>query len=229
MNRESLRRSCRITAALALSAGACASGGCQLLGFIAYTVQESTPKKVAGQYDGLPGQNFTVVVRADRAILADFPGAADLISINVNELLSANLPEPKGTGETTGYIPPSRQLQWLANHPRWRAMMPAELGEELQVSRLVVIDIFSLQLHDAGNRFIWKGEAAGTVRVFAIDSALPNDAVFETQVRVGFPPGEGHTAADYTAAQVQGALIERFARRAAWLMYDHEEPRDLDF
>ena len=169
MNRDSLRRSCRIAAALMVSAGACAAGGCQLLGFLVYTVQENTPKKVAGQYDGLPGQDFTVVVRADRAILADFPGVADLISINVNELPSATLPESKGTGGTTGYIPPSTQLQWLANHPRWRAMMPAELGKELNVSRLVVIDIFSLQLHDAGNRFVWKGGAAGTVRVFAVD------------------------------------------------------------
>ena len=224
-----MRSSSRIAAALSLASLACAAGGCQLLGFLVYTAQENTPRKVDAQYDGLPGQDFTVVVRADRAILADFPGVADLISINVNGLLSANLPEPKGTGETTGYIPPSTQLQWLANHPRWRAMMPAELGEELHVSRLVIIDIFSLQLHDAGNRYIWKGEAAGTVRVFAIDSALPNDAVFETQIRVGFPPDEGHTVADYTTSQMQAALIERFARRSAWLMYDHEEPRDLDF
>ena len=216
-----------VLAALALSA--LAAGGCTLAGFLAANYQENTPKKVKAEYEGLAGQSFTVVVRADRSILADFPGIADNISIRVNELLRLNLPETDGGDGTTGYIPPVQQLDWLSNHPRWRSMMPSELGENLQVTRLVVIDLFTFRLHDPGNLYIWNGEASGTLRVFEIDSSLPDDAVFETQVRVVFPTQGGMTASEYTEVEVASVLLGWFSRRAAWSMFDHEEMRDLDY
>jgi len=212
-----------------LGAASFAGSGCTLAGFLAKNYEENTPRSVKAEYTGLAGQSFTVVVRADRSILADFPGVADAISIRVNDVLRANLHETDDAGGTTGYIPPNKQLEWLANHPRWRSMMPSELGESLQVTRLVMVDLHTFRLHEPGNRYIWNGEASGTVRVFEIDSVLPDDAVYETEVRVMFPTSSGMTAKDYTATQVSSVLLSWFSQRASWLMFDHKEKRDLKY
>lgn len=219
----------RCSLVIVASLGLMAAGGCQFFGFLAQNYQENTPKKVAAEYYGLAGQSFTVVVRAERSVLADFPGIADAISIRMNEGLRANLPETGEGEEITGYIPPAQQLVWLSNHPRWRSMMPSELGESLQVSRLVMVELHTFRLHQPGNRFIWDGEASASVRVFEIDSVLPDDAVFESEVRVAFPTTSGRTSNDYTATQVSSVLLEYFSRRSTWLMFDHEEKRDLEY
>jgi hypothetical protein len=213
----------------ALGAGSLVLGGCTLAGFLAKNYQENTPRSVDAEYAGLAGQSFTVVVRADRSILADFPGIADAISIRVNDTLRANLPEMDESGGTTGYIPPTKQLEWLSNHPRWRSMMPSELGKSLQVTRLVVIDLYTFRLHDPGNRYIWNGDASATVRVFEIDSVLPDDAVFETDVHVSFPTASGMTANDYNTQQVSSVLLSWFSQRTSWLMFDHKEKRDIKY
>lgn len=204
-------------------------GGCNLIGFAALVHNEATPKSVDAQYKGLIGKDFALIVYADRAIMADFPGVTDQLTGTINEMLRAELPATNREGTDTQYVPPLTLMSWLANHPRWRVMLPDELGKELGVDRLVLIELYNFQLNDPGNRYLWKGEVVGNVRVYELDSALPNDPMFDRNLAVRFPDMDGYTDADMSASTVTAALLQRFTLRAGWLFYDHEEDRRLEF
>lgn len=204
--------------------------GCNLIGFAALVHNEATPKSVDAKYKGLNGQRFALIVYADRAIMADFPGVTDQLTTTINETLSAELPRTAGEQKTeTSYVPPLTLLSWLANHPRWRTMLPEDLGKKLGVDRLVLIELYNFQLNDPGNRYLWKGEAVGSIRVYELNTALPNDPMFDENVAVRFPDMDGYTEADMSAATVTAALLQRFTLRAAWLFFDHKEDRRIDF
>ena len=219
----------RIGGTMCLVLAGLTSSGCNIVGFIGTVYTEATPKRVDAQYEGLDGQKFALVVYADRAIMADFPGVTDQLTNTINETLRAELPSEGAEGRETQYVPPLTLLSWLANHPRWRVMMPDELGEELGVDRLVLVELYNFQLNDPGNRYLWKGEAVGNIRVYELNSALPNDPMFDRNVAVKFPDTNGYTEADMSASTVTAALLQRFTLRAAWLFYDHDEDRRIDF
>jgi len=219
----------RVGGTLSLLLVCLASSGCNIVGFFGTVYAEATPKRVDAQYEGLNGQKFALVVYADRAIMADFPGVTDQLTNTINETLRAELPSSNREGSETQYVPPLTLLSWLANHPRWRVMMPDELGEKLGVDRLVLVELYNFQLNDPGNRYLWKGEAVGNIRVYELDSALPNDPMFDRNVAVKFPDTDGYTEADMSASTVTAALLQRFTLRAAWLFFDHDEDRRIDF
>lgn len=197
-------------------------GGCQLVGFFAAAYEKETPKSVRAEYRGLEGKSFAVVIAADRVIQADYPGVVPTLTVRISETLAEH-------AGASGYAQPELLLARLYERPGWVAMPLGELAEYLGVERLIYIDLYEFRLNDPGNRYLWSGVAAGRLSVIEVDSAIPDEPVFEKSIRVTYPDSDGYGEGEMTGSQVGTVLVIRFAERAAWTFYDHKERRDLPY
>lgn len=201
-------------------------GGCAVAGIFAIFqkgIEESTPKKVFAEYEGLAGKSFAVVVSIDRSVQSEYPALSADLSSRITERLVDD-------AQASGFVPPVDVLGFIGRNPAWPVMRRAELAESLGgVERLIVIEISEYRLRESGNRYLWDGQAAGLISVMETDGPLPDQPIFQRQIRVQFPDTGGFTEDDMSAQLVQSALAQRFSNRAAWLFFDHEEPPGITY
>lgn len=199
--------------------------GCIVAGVAAVAgkgIEETRPKKVKGEYHGLEGKSYAVVVSADRGLQAEYPALVTELTARINDRLYGN-------AKASAFIPSQEVLRYLYEHPQWVARPYGELAATLSVDRLVVIDVSEFRLHDPGNQYLWEGVAAGTVSVIEADSSLPDEFVFQRAIRVTFPDQTGVDQSQFTRQAVSSVLLVRFVDRASWLFYDHEEPAQIPY
>lgn len=201
---------------LAMGVGAAGCAAVGVAAVAAKAVEESRPKKVLAEYEGLRGKSFAVVVAADRSVSAQFPTLVTELSLRINDRLWTN------AGARAG-VPTQDLLRYLYQHPEWTAQPYSDLAKTLSVERLVIVDLTEFRLNDPGNRYLWDGAAAGTVSVIEADSPVPDEFVYQKPFVVRFPDVTGVEQSQFTAQQVASVLIGRFVNRASWIFYDHEE------
>lgn len=221
-----LLKHARIWLAAVLGVCAISLSGCAAAGVFAILqkgIEESTPKKVFAEYEGLAGKSFAVLVSIDRSVQAEYPALSAELSARITERIV------EGAG-ASGFVPPADVLGFIARTPSWPVMRREELAERLGgVQRLIVIEITEYRLREAGNRYLWDGQASGLVSVMESDGPLPDQPIFQRQIRVRFPDGSGFSEDDMSGQLVQSALAQRFSNRAAWLFFDHEEPPGITY
>jgi hypothetical protein len=209
--------------ALALAALVVPMQACQLIGVMAANAERGGTHKVEARTQALAGKSFAVIVHADRALQGEHPLLLDFLTQKITEKLA----QPENNPRAAGYIPPSDVLRFVYDNPAWALKPKPELAAALgDVQRLVILEIYEYQLHDPGNRYIWNGVASGTVSIFDPTSEAPEIAIAEVPVAAKFPDTSGQGPDQIDRRVVNTALATRFAERAAWLCYDHEEPND---
>lgn len=217
-----------------LAAGVLASGmlvlpGCDALGWVAKGIHDSGSTQVAAKYHGLEGKTFAVIVDADRAIQADYPGTVTIITTEITRRVAGGQ-DGHGAGVgAAGVVPAEDVLRFQGRRPGWVAMNPRDLAKELGVDRLIFIDISEYRLTDPGNSYVWNGIAAATVGVVETESKLFDDFVFRDRVQVKFPDKENTGAMEIPGDTVQLELLRRFVNRCTWLFFDHEEPNTIEY
>ncbi|MGP1309199.1 MAG: hypothetical protein ACTS27_03250 [Phycisphaerales bacterium] len=224
MSKSTRRTLLLASAALALPALASMSG-CWVplaVGGMVESYKESSTREVPADYLGLQGKSFAVVVAADRAIQAQFPGIVPQLVARVSERLRAE-------SGASGYVPPGIMINYMNQKPRWVALTYSELAEELGVERLVFIDLTEFRLNEPGNQFVWEGIAAATVGVAEMESFAPDEFSYRRELRVDFPDGKGFTSNDFGGDVVQSRLLNRITDRITWLFYNHQEPYYPDY
>jgi len=200
-----------------------AMGGCSALGFggaMIESYRRSSTKTIEPQYRGLKNKSWAVLVSVDRMIQGEYP---DLV-LYLSGQISDRIGKANNTVGAAGYVPPDRLLAYLYEHPDWVTKPRGVLAKELGVDRLIVVEVLEYRLSDAGNAYVWSGVATGSVGVVEADSTLKDEFVFEKPVRVTYPDNSGTTQAEVTMQVINSVLASRFADRAAWLFYTHEEP-----
>ncbi|MGH7130362.1 MAG: hypothetical protein ACREJO_00235 [Phycisphaerales bacterium] len=215
----------RLGVVLAVAACAIALGGCQIAeiaGAMLSSAEREGNKEVKGQYGGLAGKSYAVIVAADRSIQADFPELIPRLSEQISMRLAGNV-------GASAFVPPAAVLEYQYSHPRWVTMTRGQLAEALGVERLVYVDMAAYRLNDPGNQYLWNGGAAGTVSVCEVESAFPDEPAFQSQVKVAFPDKKAMGPTDISRIAVHSELSKRFAERTAWLFYKHEEPNKITY
>jgi hypothetical protein len=209
--------------AVAITLSGCILG--QAIGGMAASVQRTGTKTVAPKYAGLNGKSFAVVVYADRIIQADFPEVVGDLTVTI----ARRLAEQETLVGASGFVPGERILQYQYSNPRWVVMPWRELGEQLGVDRLIILELQEFRLNDPGNQYTWAGVASGAVRVIELDGPSPETPVFQETVTVRFPDEEGYGPMQMPASTIQLALSKRLVDRASWLFYEHEEANYPDY
>lgn len=197
--------------------------GCGMVGVMAENYKRTSTHSVEGEYQGLAGKSFAVVVQVGQSIEGQYPGLRDVLLGKITEQLAAN-------AGASGVVPAQQVAKYLYNHPGWSARSMADLAKDLGgVDRIVWVEIYEFRLNDVGNQYEWDGLAGGTFAVLEMDSPLPEARAFERRVQVKFPDKPGYGPNDYTASIVQTTLFKRFVDRSTWLCYTHEEAYYPDY
>jgi hypothetical protein len=197
--------------------------GCSAVGFVGGMIdsyQRSSTKTVNAEYTRLKGQRWAVLVSVDREIQGEHP---DLV-LYLSGQIADRIAKANQTVAAAGYVPPDRLLTYLYEHPEWVTKPRAQLATELGVDRLIIVEVLEYRLNDPGNAYLWSGMATGTVGVVEADSVLKDELAFEKPVRVTYPDNSGTTQSELSVQVVNSVLAARFADRAAWFFYQHEEP-----
>lgn len=203
--------------------------GCDAIGWVAKGIHDSGSTQVAAKYHGLEGKTFAVIVDADRAVQADYPGTVTIITTELTRRIAAGS-DGHGAGVgAAGVIPAEDVLRFQGRRPGWVAMNPRDLAKELGVDRLILIDISEYRLTDPGNSYVWNGIAAATVGVVEADSKLFDDYAFRERVQVKFPDKDNVGAMEIPGDTVQLELLRRFVNRCTWLFFDHEESNIIEY
>ena len=125
-------------------------------------------------------------------------------------------------------LDPRYSVTWIHQTPGWPTLPLADLAKELDVDRVVVIDIFEYRLNPEGNSFLWDGVAAANVSVVERDGIDPDSFAEEFQVISKFPDMEGIGKAQAGPREIEIGLQKTFVDQVGFLFYDHAEEKYPD-
>ncbi|MDA0803082.1 MAG: hypothetical protein O2819_04930 [Planctomycetota bacterium] len=215
------RRGRACVALCAAGAVAAALAGCFIPGLTAAigdNIERSKDIEILAQYRGLENKTVAILFHADMAVQYEHPTAVANMAINMAVKLQAQVSGIRVLNQRTA-------LQWMHLNPSWPMMPYSVIAEELDVERIVVVDLFEFRLTPPGNRWIWDGVAAANVGVVESDG-LDSDAFSdEFMVKAEFPTVKGLSIEQATRPNVETGLQKLFLDDVAYLFYDHVVPK----
>jgi hypothetical protein len=204
-----------------VAAAASALPGCIIPGIasaIGQKIEKDKMIEVLARYRGLENRTVAVLAHTDMTTGYENPMAVANIVANVASQIQRRVGGAR-------VLDPRDTLSWSHQHPGWPAMPPGEVAKELDVERVVMIDIYEYRLNPPGNAWLWEGVAAANVTVIEVDGIDPDAPAEEFNVTVGFPEDEGVSRDMATANAIELGLQKLFVDKIAWLFYDHIEPK----
>ena len=161
--------------------------GCILVGLssaIGANIEKQKQIEVLAKYRGLENKSVAVLAHSDQRTAYEFPTAIPNIVGNMVLILDKNVPGVR-------VLDPRYSVTWMHQTPGWPTLPLADLAKELDVDRVIVIDIFEYRLNPEGNSFLWDGVAGANVSVVERDGIDPDSFAEEFQVISKFPDMEG--------------------------------------
>lgn len=211
---------CVALVAQTLLLNGCAVG--QLIGGMASSAEREGSSTIEAEYAGLAGNTYAVVAWADRATQMQYPALVPSLIQRVDLKLAAD-------AGASGHVPGDEVTQYLANHPQWVAWPRSRLADELEVDRIVLIEINEFRTNEPGNEYLWDGLAWATVSVVERGTTGSDAEAFRKEVRVKFPDARGYGPSEIGRNAVTSTLLKRVIDRAAWLFFIHEEKNAIKY
>jgi hypothetical protein len=215
-------RTCLILITLILVAGGmlpgCAAG--KLIGGMAASEEAQKLLEVPAKY-ALDNKTVAVVVQADYATMFEHPEVVVNVSSGVAVRTARWAPN-------VHVLDPQRVLNWQLRTPQWNAMPYGQIAEQLNVDRVVYIDILEYRLNPPGNRYLWEGEAVARVGIIERDGPDPDAFADTFDVQGKFPNISGVSRESADEAAIRRGLQEVFVKNIAFLFHYHFEPKHPD-
>ena len=211
---------CTVLAAMVFSLSGCAVG--YLIGGMASSAERTGSTTIEPEYTGLEGHTFAVVAWADRSTQSQYPALVP----NLIQRVDLRLAEE---ANASGHIPGDYVTQYLANHPQWVAWPRSRLADELDVDRIVLVEINEFRTNEHGNEYLWDGLAWATVSVVERGASGSDAEAFRKEIRVRFPDARGYGPSEIGRDGITSTLLKRIIDRAAWLFYTHDEPNAIKY
>lgn len=194
----------------------------ELVGGMADSAHRAGSTTYDAEYAGLAGHTFAVVAQIDRATQVEFPAVSPSLVQRVDVLLAAN-------AGAVGHVPGDKVTEYLSNNPQWVAWPRGRLADELNVDRIVYIEINDFRTNEPGNEYLWDGVGWATVSVIERGESGSDVDAFRKEIRVKFPDNTGIGPAEVSKQGVASTLLKRLVDRTAWLFYQHSEPNSLEY
>ncbi len=226
-NIQRVRTSACVTArivCLLMMASLLPMNGCILVGLssaIGANIEKQKQIEVLAKYRGLENKSVAVLAHSDQRTAYEFPTAIPNIVGNVVLILDKNVPGAR-------VLDPRYSVTWMHQTPGWPTLPLADLAKELDVDRVIVIDIFEYRLNPEGNSFLWDGVAGANVSVVERDGIDPDSFAEEFQVISKFPDMEGIGKAQAGPREIEIGLQKTFVDQVGFLFYDHVEEKYPD-
>jgi hypothetical protein len=225
MNASPVQRLIKVAAtltmlvAIALGQSGCAVG--KLVGGMASSEEAQRLVETPAKYSGLDNRSVAVIVQTDYSTLFEHPGLVTTVTGGVTARIGKWV-------HNVQVFDPQQVLNWQYRTPQWAALPLGEIATQLNVDRVVFIDILEYRLHPPGNRYLWDGEAVARVGIIERDGIDP-DAFSDTfDIVSRFPDMEGVGIESADRSQIETGLLSDFVKRNAWLFHLHYEPKYPD-
>lgn len=171
--------------------------------------------KVQAQYRGLEGKTAAVLVSADEYLLFTQPQVPQLLIRAVSRELAAHVDDIR-------VVNPRRMAAFQQRNPYWSTTPYTRLIEELEVDRLVIVDLAEYRLHEPGNKHVWRGVITASVSVAEAEQSDPDQLAFSTQVRALFPEDRELGLVNVDREQIELGTLKLFSLKVGRVFYDHE-------
>lgn len=198
--------------------------GCQMGQLVGAMAQADEYQKLVDtppRYAGLENKTAAVLVQADMATLYEFPDVVANIAGGVSQRLQRHVPGVQ-------VLNPTIVLNWQYRTPQWNVLPYGELTHQLNVDRIVFIDLLEFRLNPPGNRYLWEGVCVARIGIIERDSLDPDSFVETIDMSAKYPREEGLGRESANAGQIQFGLLYEFIEKTTWLFYQHLEPKYPD-
>ncbi|MSR44049.1 MAG: hypothetical protein EXS15_01650 [Phycisphaerales bacterium] len=213
-------RICCLAALLALMP----MSGCILFGIgsaIGSNIEKNKQIEVLAKYRGLENKSVAVLAHTDMRTAYEYPTALPNLVGNTANFLAKNVSGIR-------LLDPKYSVSWMHQTPGWPTMPLADLASELDVDRVIVIDMFEYRLNPEGNSFMWDGVAAANIGIVERDGIDPDSYAEEFQVISKFPDMDGIGKAQAGPREIELGLQKTFVDEVTFLFYDHIEDKYPD-
>ncbi|MCH2132290.1 MAG: hypothetical protein MK116_00935 [Phycisphaerales bacterium] len=207
-----------------LAATGAVAGGCALSYIGAGMAQNFEYQKlieVLPKYEGLEHQTVAVVVDADLATLYEHPTLCDTVAEGVNKRLSDRVSGIR-------LLPQRLVRDWQFSTPQWNALPYGDIARQLNVDRVVLVDIQDFRLHPRGNRWMWDGECTAMVGIIERDGVEPDEMADIFHVTARFPKLKELDRQSATEQAIRTGLYVEFIKHVGWIFHAHLEPKYPD-
>ena len=117
---------------------------------------------------------------------------------------------------------------WKFSTPQWNALPYGDIAKQLNVDRVVLVDIQNFRLHPRGNRWMWDGQCLANVGIIERDSIEPDELADVYQVTARFPKLKELDRESATEDAIRTGLYVEFIKNVGWLFYPHLQPKYPD-
>ena len=203
----------RLLPLLCTSIGLMFQVGCQAGYFL--TDPDAT-KKVPAEYSKIEGRRVGVVVWSDRSTLDEYPNARRQVARAVIHHLKKNLPKAD--------MVPERRVYEMQEHSGadWEAMTNGEMARELGCDMILRIDLLDFTTRASDTPQLRKARIAGNIRMYEARPIENVDAVYDSDVKITYPPGSVHGTQDESEADLLHAAVEYFAESVSRKFHEHK-------
>lgn len=206
-----------LAAAAALSLGS----GCSLIAAGAAAIEREKKIEVPAEYTDLVNRTVAVVVQADMSTLYEHPTVAAAIATNVAGRLQTNV-------EGIRVRNPRDVALWQYQTPGWASLPYGDIAKQLDVERVVYIDLYEYRLNPIGNRYLWEGVCSANVGIIERDGLDPDSFADTFNIVAKFPTVTAVSREAASQSQIETGLMMRFIEETCWLFYMHIAPKHPD-
>lgn len=203
----------------AASLPGCAAG--KLVGAMAGANEAQKIIEVPAKYSGLENKTFAVLVNGDAFMLYEHPDVPEIIAAGVTARLQRDVVGARA-------LPPQAVIDWQFRTSQWNALPYGELAEQLNVDRVVLIDLQEYRLHPPGDRFFWEGVCMGRIGIIERGGLDPDTFAETFDITSTFPKEKGVTRESAYEANIRKGLLFEFVQKTSWLFHMHREPKYPD-
>jgi hypothetical protein len=200
------------------------STGCAIPTLIGGMAQVEEYQKLVDtppKYAGLEGKTVAVLVQADYSTMFEHADVVANITGGVAGRIATKL-------ENKQVLDARHVINWQYRTPQWAALPFGEMCAQLNVDRIVFIDLLEYRLNPPGNRYLWEGTCVARVGIIERDGIDPDMFVETFDLSVKYPHESGITRDSASADTINYGLQYNFVEKTTWLFYQHLEPKYPD-
>lgn len=200
------------------------TGGCLVGELVGGMMQNEEYQKLVDtppKYTGLENHTAAIIVDTDLSMLYEYPDLGAKVAGGVSARIARDVPGAR-------VLNPQVVLSWQYRAPQWAALPYGEMCAQLNVDRIVMIEIVEYRLNPPGNRYVWDGTAVARVGVIERDGLDPDTFAETFDITAKFPNLEGVGRDDANAQQIEIGLLAEFIKKTAWIFHQHLEPKYPD-
>lgn len=194
--------------------------GCNMIRYAARVLEPPTTRvQVNAEYLGLANKTTAVMVVPNSGTQLNFPEAEIDITKSMTSRLSVHVPGIK-------LVSPEDIVAYQKQNPHWITLPYSELLKALKVERLVHISLTQYDVHEPGNRHVWRGHITARVSVAELEAANADNFVFSAVIQAVYPQDGAIGLLNSDRETIQLGMLKQFAQSVTSLFYDHEYIRE---